>query len=61
MTHLGIDYNYKMSFYYVLLSVFLYFFYRSVCWFLNPYFVYKKRTQNKDIEFYIAGKMITKQ
>lgn len=30
-------------------------------WFLDPYFVYKRRTLNKDIEYWVRGTKVTKQ
>lgn len=30
-------------------------FFKVARWFLDPYFVYKSRTTNKDIEFWVGG------
>ena len=36
-------------------------FIKGVQWFLSPYFVYKNRTMNKDIEFWVGGTKQTKE
>lgn len=34
---------------------------RGIRWFLDPYFIYRNRKMDKDLEFYIQGKKQTKQ
>lgn len=43
---------------YVLAAVIIF---RSIRWFLDPYFVYSRRSNNKEIELYINGKKTDSQ
>ena len=41
--------------YYLVYSLVAMMVYKGLCWFLDPYFVYSRRSTNKDIELYING------
>ena len=41
--------------YYIIYSVVAVMLYKGLCWFLDPYFVYSRRSNNKDIELFING------
>lgn len=42
-------------------AICVYFLVRAGRWFLDPYFIYSRRKMDKDIEFYVQGKRMTKK
>ena len=51
---------YTSYLFYILVMVAAYLFLRGLRWFFDPYFIYSRRRLDKDIEFFINGKKMTK-